>query len=180
MEFRTTRRTAALGRITCAIMHKEAGLNPLEEFSACYFAQVTLCRHDVNIIRHQYLVFSRSVSKMHANRNLSLQKYCETAYSRSGVNQMWILKNSKELLDILKSPNFNLITNIKSVDFSTLYTTLPFPTRNKKQASNYNTELLPSQKWKSEIQIFGVRSRGTLFCEGTSTLKKTSSRCSSF
>ena len=28
-------------------------------------------------------------------------------------------------------------------------------------------ELLPSQKWKSEIQIFGFRSRRTLFCEGT-------------
>ena len=38
---------------------------------------------------------------------------------------MWILKNSKELLDHLKSPNFNLITNIKSFDFSTLYTTIP-------------------------------------------------------
>ena len=41
------------------------------------------------------------------------------------VNQMWIPKNSKELLDHLKSPNFNLITNIKSFDFSTLYTTIP-------------------------------------------------------
>ena len=38
---------------------------------------------------------------------------------------MWILKNSKELLDHLKSPNFNRITNIKSFDFSTLYTTIP-------------------------------------------------------
>ena len=27
-----------------------------------------------------------------------LHKYCETIYSRSGVNQMWILKNSKVLL----------------------------------------------------------------------------------
>ena len=54
-----------------------------------------------------------------------LQKYCKTAYSRSGINQMWILKISKELLDHLKSPNFNLITNIKSFDISTLYTTIP-------------------------------------------------------
>ena len=38
---------------------------------------------------------------------------------------MWILKNSKELLDRLKSPNFNLITNIKSFDLLTLYTTIP-------------------------------------------------------
>ena len=54
-----------------------------------------------------------------------LHKYCKTAYSRSGINQMWILKNSKELLHHLKSPNFNLITNIKSFDFSILYTTFP-------------------------------------------------------
>ena len=36
---------------------------------------------------------------------------------------MWILKNSKELLEHLKSPNFNHITSIKSFDFSTPYTT---------------------------------------------------------
>jgi ABC-type protease/lipase transport system fused ATPase/permease subunit len=30
------------------------------------------------------------------------QKYCETVYSRSGINHMWILKNSKDLLDNLK------------------------------------------------------------------------------
>ena len=54
-----------------------------------------------------------------------LQKYCETAYSRSGINQMWFLINSKELFDHLKSPNFNLITNIKFFDFSTINTTIP-------------------------------------------------------
>ena len=54
----------------------------------------------------------------------SLQKYCETSYSISEVNQMWILKNSKELLEHLLSPNFNHITSIKSFDFSTLYTTI--------------------------------------------------------
>ena len=65
------------------------------------------------------------LTKLLTHIKQGLQKYCETAYSRSGVNQMWILKNSKELLDHLKSPNFNLITNIKSSDFSTLYTTIP-------------------------------------------------------
>ena len=38
---------------------------------------------------------------------------------------MWILKNSKELLEYLQSPNVNHITNIKSFDFSTLNTTIP-------------------------------------------------------
>jgi hypothetical protein len=32
--------------------------------------------------------------------------YCVTVYARSGVNQMWILKNSKKLLENLKSPIF--------------------------------------------------------------------------
>ena len=48
---------------------------------------------------------------------------------------MWILKNSKELLDHLKSPNFNLITNIKSFDFSTLYTTIPHQKLNSRVAT---------------------------------------------
>ena len=38
---------------------------------------------------------------------------------------MWFLKNSKELLEHLQSPNFNHITIIKSFDFLTLYTTIP-------------------------------------------------------
>jgi hypothetical protein len=53
------------------------------------------------------------------------QKYCETVYSRSGLNQMWILKNSKDLLDNLKSRCFSQVSSIKTFDFLTLYTTLP-------------------------------------------------------
>jgi hypothetical protein len=31
------------------------------------------------------------------------QMYCATTYARNGVNQMWILENSKELLANLKA-----------------------------------------------------------------------------
>ena len=65
------------------------------------------------------------LTKLLTHIKQGLQKYCETSYSRSGVNQIWILKNSKELLEHLQSPNFNHITSIKSFDFSTLYTTIP-------------------------------------------------------
>ena len=65
------------------------------------------------------------LTKLLTHIKQGLQKYCKTASPRSGINQMWILKNSKELLDHLKSPNFNLITNFKSFDFSTLYRTVP-------------------------------------------------------
>ena len=80
-----------------------------------------------------------------------LQKYCETAYSRSGINQMWILKNSKELLGHLKSPNLNLITNTKSFDF--LPFTQPFLTRNVNGNRRY--KYLVSGR------------EGTLFCKET-------------
>ena len=65
------------------------------------------------------------LTKLLTHIKQALQKYCETAYSRSGINQMWILKKSKEVLDHFKSPNFNLITSITSFDFSTLYTIIP-------------------------------------------------------
>ena len=65
------------------------------------------------------------LTKLLTHIKQGLQKYCETAYSRCGVNQMWILKNSKELLEHIQSPNFNHIISIKSFDFSTLYTTIP-------------------------------------------------------
>jgi hypothetical protein len=38
---------------------------------------------------------------------------------------MWILKNSKDLLEHLKSRSFSQVFSIKPFDFSTLYTTLP-------------------------------------------------------
>jgi hypothetical protein len=53
------------------------------------------------------------------------QKYCQTVYSSSGINHMWILKNSKDLLKNLRSRSFSHVSSIKTFDFSTLYTTLP-------------------------------------------------------
>ena len=99
-------------------------------------------RHDFQIIpkmhknpyKHRFIAGSARCStkplsilltKLLTHIKQGLQKYCETAYCRSGVNEMWILKNSKELLEHLKSPNFNHITSIKSFDFSTLNTTIP-------------------------------------------------------
>jgi len=38
---------------------------------------------------------------------------------------MWILKNSKDLVESLSSQSLYLITSIKTFDFSTLYTSIP-------------------------------------------------------
>ena len=51
------------------------------------------------------------------------QMYCETTYSRSGVNQMWTLKNSKLIIRSSYISKFQPCH--KSFDCSTLYTTIP-------------------------------------------------------
>ena len=38
-----------------------------------------------------------------------LQKYCNTAYARSGINQMWILKNFNEPLEHLKTQSLHSV-----------------------------------------------------------------------
>ena len=52
-------------------------------------------------------------------------KYCGVIYSHSGINQMWILKNSEKLLDNLQSLSLTSIHSIKTYGLSTLYTTIP-------------------------------------------------------
>ena len=84
-----------------------------------------------------------------------LQKDCETAYSRSGVNQMWILKNSKELLEHLNSPNFNHITSIKSFDFSTLYTTIPHDKLKSRLASTIQNFIFKNGNRRYKYLVLG-------------------------
>ena len=52
-----------------------------------------------------------------------LQSY--TSYPRGGVNQMWILKNSKDLLEYIRYWSLSSCNSINTVDFCTLYTTIP-------------------------------------------------------
>ena len=104
------------------------------------------------------------LTKLLTHIKQGLQKYCKTAYSRSGVNQMWILKNSKELLQHFQSPNLNHITSIMSFDFSTLYTTMP----HQKLKSRLATIIRNSFIHKNENRrytFFGLRSGRTLFCQ---------------
>ena len=51
-------------------------------------------------------------------------KYCEKLCQRSSKNLFWSIKNSGEILDILKARDFNA-TNLSTYEFSTLCTTLP-------------------------------------------------------
>ena len=50
---------------------------------------------------------------------------CNVIYKNSGINGMWILKNSQSLLQSLKNNHVTAYENISTWDFSTLYTTIP-------------------------------------------------------
>jgi hypothetical protein len=65
---------------------------------------------------------------------------------------MWILKNSEELLENLKSRDFSKIDSIKTYDFSTLYTTIPHK-KFKSRLFQIIDNCFLKQKWHLEIQI---------------------------
>jgi hypothetical protein len=73
---------------------------------------------------HQKIVIGYTWKQLHV-RVPYHKSYCDTSYSRGGVNQMWILKNSKDLLEYIQSRCFSSCNIIKTFDLSTLYTTIP-------------------------------------------------------
>ena len=54
-----------------------------------------------------------------------LVRYCNTKTSCTGVNNMWILKNSTSLLSSLDQLDVHTATSVQTFDFSTLYTSIP-------------------------------------------------------
>ena len=54
-----------------------------------------------------------------------LEKYCGVKTSHTKVNNMWILKNSTNLLSSLSHLRVHRATSIQTFDFSTLYTSIP-------------------------------------------------------
>ena len=53
-----------------------------------------------------------------------LQSYCDTSYLRGGVIQMWILKNSKDLLEYIQSPPAIALKHLTSPPSTQLFLTL--------------------------------------------------------
>ena len=54
-----------------------------------------------------------------------LEKYCSIKTSHTGVNNMWMLKNSTNLLSSLGHLGVHKATSIQTFDFSALYTSIP-------------------------------------------------------
>ena len=101
-----------------------------------------------------------------------LKKYCDTTYSRNGVNQMWILKNSKELIENLKSRSFSTVTNIKTFDFSTLYTTIPhFKLKERLKDLIFQCFFRKNGKRRYKFLVFG-HNKAYFVQENTASTKK--------
>jgi hypothetical protein len=97
------------------------GMNVFELTCLCWILKLYK-----NPIKHRYIAGSSKCSTKHLSLLLTniliavkekLQTYCATTYARSGLNQMWILKNSKELLANLKAQNFSHMNSIKHMTF---------------------------------------------------------------
>ena len=119
-----------------------------------------------NPYKHRFIAGSAKCStkplsvltKLLTHIKQGLQKYCETAYFRSGVNRMWILKNSKEILEHFKSPNCNHKnkTSNKFFDFSTFYTTIPHDKLKSRLASIIqNFFIFKNGNQRYKYQVFG-------------------------
>ena len=50
--------------------------------------------------------------------------YCKTIYDRTGVNAMWIINNSLDVIQMIGRKQFQA-TSVTTWDFSTLYTSIP-------------------------------------------------------
>jgi hypothetical protein len=69
-----------------------------------------------------------SVNTVHKSINCSAgmrQMYCATVCARSGADQIYIFKISKEFLKSFNSLIFFQINSIKTYHFTTIYTTIP-------------------------------------------------------
>jgi len=114
-----------------------------------------------------------------------LQSHCDTSDSRGGMNQMWILKNSTNLFEYIQSRSLCSGNSIKTFDFSTLYTTIPY-SKLKDRLRELVQLCFIKQNGQRRCKYIVLR-RDILFCKKKTTLilpknslKLISSTCSSF
>ena len=98
-----------------------------------------------------------------------LQKYCDIVYSRSGINQMWILKNSKQLLDNLHS---NSIASVNSIILIFLLCTLPFHDQLKSRLASIVNQAFCFKNGKKRYEYIVVKYNSTYFVKSHSDKHK--------
>ena len=99
-----------------------------------------------------------------------LKKYCDVIYSHSGINQMWILKKSKELLNNFNSNSLASVNSIKTYDFSTLYTNIPH-TKLKSRLAELIRNAFQFKNGKKRYEYIVVGYKSTYFVKDHSEAK---------
>ena len=77
------------------------------------------------------------------------EKYCSIKTSHTGVNNMWILRNSTNLLSSLAHLGVQRATSIQTFDFPILYTSIPHDLL-KSRMNNINSAF-KNKKWSYTI-----------------------------
>ena len=110
-----------------------------------------------------------------------LQKYCETAYSRSRVQSDVDPKEFKRIIRTSSISKFQPYHSIKSFDFSTLYTTIPQPKLKSRLATIIRNSFI-HKNGNRRYKFLVLGREGPYFVKEhsdskTSTLKMTSLTC---
>ena len=88
-----------------------------------------------SLVKHRFIVGSSKCTRKQltvqiVNQNTHshkewIRKYCSTKTSHTGVNNMWMLKSSTNILSSLAHLEVRKTTSIQTLDFSTLCTSIP-------------------------------------------------------
>ena len=98
-------------------------------FSLINLNSLTLCHTRIRPFKQRYIAgFAKCSTKLLSKLStctlsvveIGLQSYCDTSHSRGGVNQMWILKDSIDLLEYIQSRSISSCNSNTTFDFSTL------------------------------------------------------------
>ena len=107
-------------------------------------------------------------------------------FTKCDVNQMWILKTSKDLLEYIQSRSLSSCNSIKTFDFSTLYTTIPYSTLKNRLRELVQLCFIKKNGQRRYKDLVLGRDRSDLILKKNtlilpkSSLKLISSTCSSF
>jgi hypothetical protein len=87
------------------------------------------------------------------------RKMCHRYYISNGINPMWIINNSDAIHDLIRTFNKEGCNNIRTYDFSTLYTSIPHKLL-KSQLSWVITEAFKSSE-KKYISVYKNQAKWT-------------------
>ena len=83
--------------LTFGIFLPEEDIDLLNCTGFLNFTRIRISRYMAGSAKCSTKPLSQILTRILTAVKEGLQTYCDTAYAKSGVNQMWILKNSKEL-----------------------------------------------------------------------------------